>query len=305
MSPVRVAGAAVHSDPGGRCGYTQFSLALDTNGIVSWGLNTGRAVGDGTLLQDNCPRKLPAYPTLSRLPPGKTRLPRSGADGSVWRWGRNITTPAQVMGLPANAVGVALGQQHAIYLMGNGTVWARARTNQGLLGTGVFVVNAGAPPAQVLGLTGITRIAAHNAHSLRSMHPAGWAQGHEWLRATGDGTTVPRNTPVQVERISSAVAHWLGPVIPLRSRPMVRSGPGGGRQCRIGSLNRGGTTKPHPCKSLATAVSASLILGSPIERNSPPKRMPASSQRTSNSIRVTGITNGAVISVDAGAYSVG
>ena len=309
MSPVRVAGALLSTPIREVAAGTQFSLALDTNGIVwSWGLNTTGQLGDGTFAPRQLPAQVAGLSNVVAIAAGQNLAAAVKADGSVWRWGRNITTPAQVMGLPANAVGVALGQQHAIYLMGNGTVWAEGANNQGLLGTGVFVVNAGAPPAQVLGLTGITRIAAHNAHSL-ALDASGrvWAWGTNGSGQLGDGTTVPRNTPVQVERISSAVAIGLGPVnsFAIKADGSVWAW-GGSSNAALGLGVAGGNNETTPVQVFGYGGFGTLDLGvADRTKFAAQTDVPASSQRTSNSIRVTGITNGAVISVDAGAYSVG
>jgi alpha-tubulin suppressor-like RCC1 family protein len=91
-------------------------------------------------------------------------------------------------------VQVSAGNDQSLALTSDGSVWDWGAIN---LGNGMF--NFSTVPLQVPGLTGITQVATHDGEDL-ALRSDGtvWAWGDNLSGDLGDGTTVPRTTPVQV-----------------------------------------------------------------------------------------------------------
>lgn len=137
-------------------------------------------------------------------------------DGTVWFWGfpfdldesvNNILlNPKQVDGL-SNVIGIAGGGQHALALRVDGTVWSWGVNDRGQLGN-QHIANAAItfPPTMIPGLSHIRAIAASRGASF-AVDDQGlvWAWGDNTSGALGDGTTITRATPVQLQTISGVV----------------------------------------------------------------------------------------------------
>src|SRR6185369_10902744 len=85
-------------------------------------------------------------------------------DGTLWQWGATLgdstpkLLPVQIPGITGTVTSIAVGEDHALLLKSDGTVWALGKNADGQLGDGT--TTARAAPVQVVGLTGITAIAA-------------------------------------------------------------------------------------------------------------------------------------------------
>src|SRR5262249_137385 len=95
----------------------------------------------------------------------------------------------------------------------DGSVWDWGRNNSGQLGDGTN--NSRNTPVQVRNLTGIILIAAGSslgsAHNLALKNDGTlWAWGGNLFGQLGDGTTVNRNTPVQVRNLVGVVSMAVG-----------------------------------------------------------------------------------------------
>jgi alpha-tubulin suppressor-like RCC1 family protein len=159
----------------------------------------------------------PPAPLASRKP----RLVAAGSSfslavrayGKVWAWGSNAygqlgagiydterTTPVQVVGLTA-VKAVAAGDNHALALHEDGTVWSWGRNSHGQLGDGTTTDRR--TPIQVPGLKGIIAVSAGAFHSLALRNDGTlWAWGHNGYGQLGDGTTTNRFTPVKVKTLA-------------------------------------------------------------------------------------------------------
>src|SRR6185369_13551775 len=139
-------------------------------------------------------------------------------DGTVWAWGENSkgelgdgttsgnpidrTTPEQVVGLN-HIINISAGFLYTLALKDDGTVWAWGANWYGQLGNGTNINQYTTSPNMVIGLTGVTAIAAGYAHAVALKNDGTvWAWGLNSFSpdALGDGT------PVQVTGLTGVTA---------------------------------------------------------------------------------------------------
>jgi alpha-tubulin suppressor-like RCC1 family protein len=120
----------------------------------------------------------------------------------------NATTlPIQPAGAPP-VTAVAAGNEHSLYVTGDGKLWAMGSNRFGRLGDGSTTYRR--TPVQVTahGAAPVIAVAAGDFHSLYVTADGKlWAMGDNFYGKLGDGTTTDRLTPVQV------TAHGVAPVI--------------------------------------------------------------------------------------------
>jgi YD repeat-containing protein len=143
------------------------------------------------------------------------------ADGTVWSWGDNeqgelgdgTTTsraaPVQVvgpggLGTLSGIVAIAAGLGFSLAVKSDGTVMSWGKNTEGELGapssnTCLSTQPCSTTPIQVTGLVGVSTIAAGEYHALAVKRDGSvWGWGYNAFGEVGDGTTIQRNTPVQV-----------------------------------------------------------------------------------------------------------
>ncbi|MEE8386168.1 MAG: chitobiase/beta-hexosaminidase C-terminal domain-containing protein, partial [Dehalococcoidia bacterium] len=143
------------------------------------------------------------------------------ADGGAWTWGNAMlglgsgglissSLPIEVDVLPAGDVaGVAVGYDHSLALLSDGTVWAWGAGNNGQLGDGACchsVTMAVQVMTDVSGpsyLSDVVAVAAGHSQSL-ALRSDGtvWAWGNGGRGQLGDGTKTNRSTAIQVPGLS-------------------------------------------------------------------------------------------------------
>lgn len=120
-----------------------------------------------------------------------------------------IGTPAAVSGL-SNVIAIAAGGGHNLALKSDGTVWAWGSNSAGQLGDGT-TTNQPTTPVQVSSLTGITGIAAGEAHSLAIKSDGTvWAWGRNNFGQLGDGSNTNSSTAIQISSFSGVTAIAAG-----------------------------------------------------------------------------------------------
>jgi uncharacterized repeat protein (TIGR01451 family) len=157
-------------------------------------------------------------------------------DGAVWGWGANgsgqlgdgilddsyiptrVVDPADSSGYLSGISAIAAGSSywlnfggHNLAVKDDGTVWAWGYGVYGQLGDGADVSRS--TPVQVVHtadaagfLTGVAAVAAGDLHSLAlKSNGTVWAWGFNDHGRLGDGTTVARNTAVQVSGLTDVI----------------------------------------------------------------------------------------------------
>ena len=151
------------------------------------------------------------------------------ADGSVWLWGCNDglavmqSAAKQVSGLP-EAAAVAAGGEHSLVVnKDDGTIWGWGWNFYGVLGDGTTsgcqeIVTT---PVQASGLAGVVALSAGGYHNL-AMTSDGtvWSWGDNCCGLLGDGTMVPRLTPVKVSGLPLVLMPKPRPVV--SATPLLR-----------------------------------------------------------------------------------
>ena len=102
------------------------------------------------------------------------------------------------------------GYSHSLALKSDGTVWGWGWNMFGQLGDGTNIDRD--VPVQVANLSGVIAIAAGNANHNLALKNDGtlWAWGENFYGQLGDGTTVHRNTPVQVGSLTGVTSMAVG-----------------------------------------------------------------------------------------------
>lgn len=200
-------------------GYVH-SFGLTSSGnLMAWGGNSfgqhGAGAGSTTPVQ--------VLTNVAAMAAGPQHSVAVKFDGTLWGWGNHTfgrlggassSTPDQI--IFTNAVAVATGFSHTLVLKADGTVWAFGKNDEGEIGDGTTTQRNTA--VQVTGLTGIVAIAAgrSSSYALQSDGAGGgivWAWGKNNFGQLGDGSTLPRLTPVRVtgvENVSAIAASGTG-----------------------------------------------------------------------------------------------
>jgi alpha-tubulin suppressor-like RCC1 family protein len=146
-------------------GYFHSSFALLADGtVMGWGYDGHGQLGDGAGVQAGCECQ---------------------------------ERPVQIPGV-SGVMGIASGRDHVLALLGNGTLTAWGRNDEGQLGTGTIVESA--PPAcfcvRAVGVQGLPgtagQVAAGGFHSLALLGGGNpWSWGYNLEGELGNGTTTP------------------------------------------------------------------------------------------------------------------
>jgi len=168
---------------------------------------------------------------LGSIEPGHKYIAAGGShslaltcDGEVYAWGNNadcqcgvpsddpqdhtqpgaVQVPVFLERLPPGAVEVVGGGFHSLALMSDGTVYAWGQDTEGQLGNHSNTYNVCTPqqvhgPGDVGYLTGITKLAAGDLHSLAVKEDGSlWAWGRNWYGQLGIHSNNDHTVPYQV-----------------------------------------------------------------------------------------------------------
>jgi alpha-tubulin suppressor-like RCC1 family protein len=246
FTPVQVSGLTGVTQIAAGYGW---SMALRSDGTVwSWGVNVAGQLGDGTGVNSNVPVQVKGLSHVTRIAAGSAdglavaAVARRGIVttlSTVYAWGANSdgqvgdgTTqerfaPVPVTGVSVPSVaGIAMGDDFAMVLGTDGTVWDWGQNGVGQLGNGT--TTAASRPVEARGPgSGIVQIAAGSVFALaRRSDGTVWAWGFNEHGELGDGTTTglqANPAPVQVTALSGATSIAAGNfhALAIRQPPLV------------------------------------------------------------------------------------
>jgi len=206
-------------------GGAQHTCGLRQGGVVwCWGGNAKGQLGQGA------PTATPV--TMPRLVPGLSEVVEVGAgdrstcarlmDATIWCWGDNASgqlgdgttkdhaSPAQVVGLPADIVELAVSRLFVCVRRATGQILCWGDNTYGQLGNGTKTTSS--IPVEVAGVADATQIAPGGAQHVCIVRRSGRAScwGGNMFGQFGDGTLVGSLVPVDVTDISGVVSLSAG-----------------------------------------------------------------------------------------------
>jgi alpha-tubulin suppressor-like RCC1 family protein len=193
------------------------TCVLRADGTVwCWGRNDFAQAGVADLTQEVlAPAMISALAGVVDLAAGGQHSCALRSNGEVVCWGNNEagqlgaaasmaeSDPVTVAGLPDTVVELALGSRHSCARTSDGKVWCwGCQIYNDWTGCATF----DASPAEVSGLTQITRTWAHHKHTCaRTLDGSAYCWGRNDYGQLGDGTRVDKPTPTQVTLVPGII----------------------------------------------------------------------------------------------------
>lgn len=217
ISPVEVVGISNVKKVESYYGHTV--ALLEDYRVMSWGANSQGQLGNGTTISSNIPNEIEGINSAIDVAAGKYHSLAILSDGRVKIWGDNYScqlgngtridskSPIYVPDLE-NVVAVTSGDHHSVVLLDNGEIvaWGRSYNSQ-ILGVEEYSTNPTIHP----NIFDVVNISAGLSHSLAIKEDGTiWAWGYNDYGQLGDGTTIFREEPVQVQGLSNITSVHAG-----------------------------------------------------------------------------------------------
>jgi len=195
-------------------GGGEHSLFLKNDSTVwACGANASGQLGDGTNMHRSTPVPVVGLTGIVQVAAGAEFSLFLKNDGTVWACGHNgygqygnganmsSKVPVPISGL-TNIVWVSAGEWHSLFVKSDGTVLSSGRNQFGQLGDGSTLDKNLAAP--IGALSGVARAEAGGIHSVfvradGSVWACGLNSGGNNDGQLGDGSTLDKHTPVQVQ----------------------------------------------------------------------------------------------------------
>lgn len=197
------------------------SLAVKPDSTVwGWGNNYDGQLGTTTGPGPYPPMQTNTLSGVTAVSAGFFHSMALRKDSTVWMWGTNswgqfgngtdTKSNIPVQSSLSGIIAISAGYYHSLFLKADGTVWASGLNDWGLLGNGTNNWSNNLP-TQVVGLSGVTAIAASKYFSLALKNDSTvWAWGSNNWGQLGNGTNSGSNVPVQVSGLTEIVAIDVG-----------------------------------------------------------------------------------------------
>lgn len=211
-------------------GFFHSAVLMSNGSVYTWGANAKGQVGNSTFAKSATTKNYPTQALITdvtqiSIGDDETTTLALRKDGTAWIWGYRADAvntnglayqsyePVQIPNL-TGLTAVAAGSGFGIALKSDGTVWSWGTGGDGQLGDGTTPSGqiANYTPRQVKTLTGVTKIAACQAHALAIKSDGTvWAWGNNNIGQLGQNTNqVDKSTPVQVPGLTGASAVSCG-----------------------------------------------------------------------------------------------
>jgi alpha-tubulin suppressor-like RCC1 family protein len=223
-SPVQIGTGLTWASITGGGGH---SLATQTNDTFwSFGYNgfyfSVGQLGDGTTINKSSPVKIGVLTTWATVSAGAWHSLAVKTDGTLWSFGNNNnynmgaggqlgdgttinkSSPVKIGALTTWAT-VAGGTYHSLAVKTDGTLWSFGYNKTGYLGDGTTINKSS--PVKIGALTTWMSVAAGKASASHSLaiqtNGTLWVWGANTNGRLGDGTTLSKSSPVQIDSLTS------------------------------------------------------------------------------------------------------
>jgi alpha-tubulin suppressor-like RCC1 family protein len=218
-------------------GGTHHSLFLRGNGTVwACGQNYRGQLGTGNNMEHLTPVQMVSLSNVVAIAAGWEHSLFLKNDSTVWGCGYNVngqlgdgTGMNRILAVQVNSltrvVSMDGGGDHSVFCKADGTAWACGYNPSGELGNGT-TGDTNKLVTQVIGLTGITKVAGGTHHSLFCKNDGSvWACGANSAGQLGDSTMTQRLAPVNVLYLCANPVGIAENTAPLEWKFILRNQP--------------------------------------------------------------------------------